>query len=107
MKDDRANDIEDLQKQLAECKRAPWTSLLFLFLLLNLGFVVYYIVADMSDTTLLIGVLIGTVFGGFMWLKIYSVDKHLVQFYEEAIAVKRKELGLVDSEAAKPESGSR
>lgn len=107
MKDDRVNDIEDLQKRRAECRRAPWTSLLFLFLLLNLGFVVYYIVADMSDTTLLIGVLIGTVFGGFMWLKIYSVDKHLVQFYEEAIAVKRKELGLVDSEAAKPESGSR
>jgi len=107
MKDDRANDIEDLQKRLAECKRAPWISGQGLFLLLSIGAVVYYIVDDMSDTALLIYGLIGTVFCGFMWLKIYSVYKHLVQFYEEAIAVKRKELGLVDSEAAKPESGSR
>jgi hypothetical protein len=107
MKDERATDIEDLQKRLAECKRAPWTSWLSLLLLLSLGAVVYYIVDGMSDTTLLICGIIGTVLGGFMWLKLYPVYKHLAQFYEETLAAKRKELGLVDSETAKPESGSK
>jgi hypothetical protein len=107
MKDEQAIDIEDVQKRLAECKRAPWTSWLFLLLLLSLGAIVYYMVDGMSDTTLLICGLIGTVIGGFIWLKLYSVYRHLAQFYEETLAAKRKELGLVDSEAAKPESGSR
>ena len=107
MKDEQAIDIEDVEKQLAECKRAPAISWTALWLLLSIGAVVYYIVDDMSDTTLLIGGLVGTVYCGFMWLKLHSAYKYLVQFYEEAIAAKRKELGLVDSEAAKPESGSR
>jgi len=107
MKDEQAIDIEDVQKRLAECKRAPWTSWLSLLLLLSLGAIVYYMVDGMSDTTLLICGLIGTVIGGFIWLQLYSVYRHLAQFYEETLAAKRKELGLVDSEAAKPESGSR
>ena len=107
MKDDRALDIEELQKRLAECKRAPWTSSLFLLLLLSLLAVVYYMVDGMSDTTLLTCGLTGTVIGGFIWLRLYSVYKHLAQFYEETLAAKPGESGLVDSEITKPESGSR
>ena len=50
MKDEQATDIEDVQKRLAECKRAPWTSWLFLLLLLSLGAVVYYMVDGMSSS---------------------------------------------------------
>jgi hypothetical protein len=107
MKDERANDIEDLQKRLAECKRAPWINWLSLLLLLSLGAVVYYMVDGMSDTTLLICGLIGIVIGGNVWLKVYSVYKHLAQFYELTLAAKRKDLGLVESETTKPKSGSR
>ncbi len=107
MKDERAIDIEDVEKRLAECKRAAWTSWLSLLLLLSLGAVVYYMVDGMSDTTLLICGLTGTVIGGLIWLRLHSVYKHLAKFYEETLAARRKELGLVDSETAKPESGSR
>ena len=105
MKDEQAINIEDVQKRLAECKRAPWTSWLFLLLLLSLGAVVYYMVDGMSDTTLLICGLTGIVVGGSIWLRLYSVYKHLAKFYEESLAARRKELGLVDSETAKPEIG--
>ena len=101
MKDERAIDIEDVEKRLAECKRAPWASWLSLLLLLSLGAIVYYMVDGLSDTTLLICGLIGTVLGGFIWLRLYSVYKHLAQFYEETLAAKRRELGLVDSQTAK------
>ncbi len=86
MKDEQAIDIEDVEKRLAECKRAPWTSWLSLLLLLSLGAIVYYMVDGMSDTTLLICGLIGTVLGGLIWLRLYSVYKHLAQFYEKTLA---------------------
>ncbi len=54
MKDERVIDIEDLEKRLAECKSAIWTSWSSLLLLLSLGAVVYCMVDGMSDTTLLI-----------------------------------------------------
>ncbi len=107
MKDERAIDIEDVEKRLAECKRAAWTSWLSLLLLLSLGALVYYMVDGMSDTTLLICGLVVTVIGGPIWLQVYSAYKHLAKFYEETLAARRKELGLVDSETAKPEIGSR
>ena len=88
MKDEQAIDIEDVEKRLAECKRAPWTSWLSLFLLLNLGAIVYYMVDGMSNTSLLICGLIGTVLGGLSWLRIYSVYKHLAKVYEETLAAK-------------------
>ena len=90
MKEERAIDIEEIQKRLAECKRAAWTSWLSLLLLLSLGAVVYYMVDGMSDTTLLICGLIGTVIGGFIWLQLYSVYKHLAKFYEETLAASEK-----------------
>ena len=107
MQDERAIAIEEVEKRLAECKRAPWTSGLSLVLLLSFGAVVYYLVDGMSDTTLLVCGVVGIVVGGFVWLRLRSVYKHLAQFYEETLAAKRKESGLVDSESAKRESGSR
>jgi len=92
VKDERVIDIEDLEKRLAKCKRAPWTSWLSLLMLLSLGAVVYYMVDGMSDTTLLIGGLTGIVVGGFIWLRLYSVYKHLAKFYEETLAARRREL---------------
>jgi hypothetical protein len=86
MKDDRAIEIEDLEKRLAECKRAPWASRLSLLLLLSLGAIFYYVVDGMFNTTLLVCGLIGTVLGGLVWVRLCSFYKRLARFYEEALA---------------------
>ncbi len=96
MKREDASSIEDLEKRLAACKRAPWTTLLFVLVLLSLGAVVYYIVGGMSDTTLLICGLTGTVLGGPVWLKLFAFYRHLGKAYEEILAAERREPDLPD-----------
>ena len=88
-KDDTTR-INALKEQLDECKRAPWNSLLFLFIILSGCAISYYFFIE-SHLWLLVGGIVAASLSIPCWFSLRRVYKLLAAVYEaELDAVESK-----------------